>query len=125
MQLSVQSLNVILQGTDMHDDKAVQAVMVLFRPLDGNVCAEVEHHNTRYKKDLLKRYKDKVTASGPNDARVMQKVKGVEDSKWREAVTAQTIMAKTNVGARVQEMGSHANELQLDFTASMRFSTPN
>jgi len=125
MQVSVQSLNVILQGIDMHDDKAVQAVMVLFRPLDGNVYTEVEHHNTSYKKDLLKRYKDNVTASGPNDiARVMQKVKGVEDSKWREAVTAQIINAKTHVGQRVSAIQSHANEVQLDFSESPRFSTP-
>jgi len=126
MQVSVQSLNVILQGIDMQDDKAVQAAMVLFRPLDGNVCAEVEHHNTRYKKDLLKRYKDNVTASGPNDiARVMQKVESVEDSKWHEAVTAQMINAKTHVGQRVSAMQSHANEVQLDFSESLRFSTPN
>jgi len=72
MQVSVQSLNVILQDIDMHDDKAVQDAMVLFRPLDGNVSAEVEYHNTRYKKDLCKRYQDNVTASGPKDiARVM------------------------------------------------------
>jgi len=49
----------------------------------------------------------------------------VEDSKWREAVTAQTKIARTNVGARVQEMSSLANGVQLDFTASTRFSTPN
>jgi len=45
----------------------------------------------------------------------------MEDSKWREAVTAQTKI----VGARVQEMSSLANGVQLDFTASTRFSTPN
>jgi len=72
MQVSIQSLHVILQDIDMHDDKAVQDAMVLFRPLDGNVCAEVQHHNTRYKEDLCKRCQDNVTASGPNDiARVM------------------------------------------------------
>ena len=126
MKVSIQSMHVILQDIDMHDDKAVQDAMVLFRPLDGNMCAEVEYHNTRYEKDLCKRYKDNVTASGPNDiARAMKKVIGLEDSKWREAVTTQTINAKTNVGAQVQEMSSHANEVQLDFTASMRFSTPN
>jgi len=126
MKVSIQSLHVMLQDIDMHDDKAVQDAMVLFCPLDSNNCAEVEHHNIRYEKDLCKRYKDNVTASGPNDiAHAMKKVMGVEDSKWREAVTAQTINAKTGVGARVQEMSSHANEVQLDFTASMRFSTPN
>jgi len=125
MEVNIQSLHVMLQDTDMHDEKAVQDAMVLFRPLDSNVCEEVEHHNTRYEKDLCKRYKDNMTASGPDDiARAVKQVMGVEDSKWREAVTAQTIMAKTNVGARVQEMSSHANELQLDFTVSMRFSTP-
>jgi len=67
MKVSIQSLHVMLQDIDMHDDKAVQDAMVLFRPLDGNACAEVEHHNTRYKKDLCKRYKDNVTASGPDD----------------------------------------------------------
>ena len=126
MEVSIQSLHFMLQDTDMHDEKAVQDALGLFRPLDGKVCAEVEHHNTRYEKDRRKRYKDNMTASGPDDiARAVKQVMDVEDSKWREAVTAQTIMAKTNVGARVQEMGSHANELQLDFTASMRFSTPN
>ena len=116
----------LLQDIDMHDDKAVQDAMVLFRPLDGNVCAEVEYHNTKYEKDLCKRYKDNVTASGPNDiARAMKKVMVVEDSKWHEAVTAQTINAKTHVGLRVQEMSSRANEVRLDFTESMRFSTPN
>jgi len=125
MEVSIQSMHVMLQDIDMHDDKAVQDAMVLFRPLDGNVCAEVEHHNTRYEKDFCKRYNDNVTASGPNDiARAMTKVIGVEDSKWREAVTTQTINAKTNVGARVQEMSSHANEVQLDFTVSMSFLTP-
>jgi len=122
MEVSIQSLHVMLQDIHMHDDKAVQDAMVLFRPMDGNVCAEVEHHNTRYEKDLCKRFKDNETASGPNDiARAMQKVMGVEDSKWREAVTTRTINAKTNVGARVQEMSSHANEVQIDFTTSISF----
>jgi len=126
MQVSIQSLHVILQDIDMHDDKAVQDAMVLFHPLDGNVCAEVEHHNTRYKKDLCKRYQDNVTASGPNDiARVKKQVMGVEDSKWRETATAQTINVKTHVGERVPEMSSHANEVQLDFSESLRFSTSN
>ena len=55
----------------------------------------------------------------------MQKVKGVEDSKWRDAVTAQMINAKTHVGQRVSALQSHANEVQLDFSESLRFSTPN
>jgi len=50
---------------------------------------------------------------------------GVEDSKWREAVTAQMINAKTHVGERVPAMSSHANEVQLDFSESLRFSTSN
>jgi len=45
----------MLQDTDMHDEKAVRDTMVLFHPLYGNVRAEVEHHNTRYKKELCKR----------------------------------------------------------------------
>ena len=125
-EVSIQSLHVMLQDTDMHDEEAVQEAMVPFRPLDGNVCAEVELHITRYKKDLYKSHKDNVTVSGTDDiARAVKQVMGVEDSEWCEAVTAQTIIAKTNVGVRVQEMSSHAIELQLDFTASMRFSTPN
>jgi len=100
--------------------------MVLFRPLDGNVRAGFEHLNTRYKKDLCKRYQDNVTASGPDEiARAVKRVREVEDSKWREAVTAQTKMAKTNVGARVPQMTSPGNALQLDFKASMRFTTSN
>jgi len=100
--------------------------MALFRLLDGNVRAEVEHHNTRYKKDLCKRYQDNVTASGLDEiARVVKKVMGLEDSKWREAVTAQTKAAKTNVGSRVQEMTRFENTLQLDFQASMRLTTCN
>jgi len=47
----------------------------------------------------------------------------VEDSKWREAVTAQTKMTKTNVGARLPQMTSPKNALQLDFKASMRITT--
>jgi len=126
MQVSIQSLHVILQDIDMHDDKTVQDAMVLFRLLDGNVCAEVEQQNTRYKKDLCKRYQDNVTASGPNNiARATKKVMGVKDAKWREAVTAQTINAKTHVRERVPEMSSRANEVQLDFPESMRFSTSN
>jgi len=85
--------------------------MILFCPLDGNVSAEVEHHNTMYKKDLCKMYQDNVTASGPDDiARVMQNIMGVENSKWREAVTAQMINTKTHVGERVPAMSSHAND---------------
>ena len=45
MEVSIQSLHVMLQDTDMHNEKAVQDAIVLFHPLDGNVCAEVEHHN--------------------------------------------------------------------------------
>jgi len=98
--------------------------MVLFRPLDGNVGAEVEHHNTGYKKYLCKRYQDTVTASGPDQiARAVKKVMGVEDSKWREAVTAQTKPAKKNAGSRVKEMTRFENTLQLDFKASMRLTT--
>jgi len=44
----------MLAEIDMHDDKAVRDTLVLFRPLDGNVRAEVEHHNTRYTKDLCR-----------------------------------------------------------------------
>jgi len=67
-----------------------------------------------------------VTASGPDDiARVMQNVMGVENSKWREALTAQMINTKTHVGERVPAMSSHANEVQLDFSESLRFSTFN
>ena len=58
MQVSIQSLHIMLEETDMHDEKAVQDMMVLFRPLDGNVRAEVEHYNTMYTKDLCKRYQD-------------------------------------------------------------------
>jgi len=54
MEVSIQSLHVMLQDTDMRDEKAVQDAIVLFRLLDGNVCAEVEQ------KDLCKRYKDEV-----------------------------------------------------------------
>jgi len=53
----------------------------------------------------------------------MHKVMGVEDSKWREAATAQMINAKTHVGERVPAMSSHANEVQLDFSELLRFST--
>jgi len=43
-----------------------------------------------------------VTVSGPDDiARAVKQVMDFEDSKWHEEVTAQTNMAKTNVGARV------------------------
>jgi len=70
-------------------------------------------------------YKDNVTASGLDDiVRAVKQVMVVEDSKWREAVTAQTNMTKKYLGARVEEMSSHANALQLDFKASIRFSTP-
>jgi len=48
MEVSIQSLHVMLQDTDMDDETAVLYTMVL----EGNVHAEVEHHNTRYKKDL-------------------------------------------------------------------------
>ena len=86
----------------LHDEKAVRNMLVLFRPLDGNVRAEVEHHNTRYTKDLCQRYQDNFTASGPDEiARAVTKVMGEEDSKWREAVHAQTQLSKTNVEARV------------------------
>ena len=90
MEVDIQSLHVMLQDTDMHDvEKAVRDTKVLFRPLDGNVRAGFEHLNTRYKKDLCKRYQDDVTASGPDEiARAVKKVREVEDSKWREAVTA-------------------------------------
>ena len=50
---------------------------------------------------------------------------GLEDSKCREAVTAQTKIAKTNVGARMQEMTLFENALQLDFKASIRFTNSN
>jgi len=70
-------------------------------------------------------YKDNVTASGLDDiVRAVKQVMVVEDSKWREAVTAQTNITKKYLGARVEEMSSHANALQLDFKASIRFSTP-
>jgi len=83
MEVSTQSLHVMLQDTDMHNKKAVQDAVVLFRPLEGNVCAEVEHHNTRYEKDLCKRCKDNVTVRGPDDiARAVKQVMGVENSKW-------------------------------------------
>ena len=61
MEVSIQSLHVMLQDTDMDDETAVLYTMVL----EGNVHAEVEHHNTRYKKDLCKRYQDNVTTSRP------------------------------------------------------------
>ena len=126
MEVSLQSLHIMLQDTDMHDEKAVHDAMVLFRPLDGNVRAKVEHHNTRHEKDICNRYKDNVTASGPDDiACAVEKVRGVEDSNWREEVTAQTKMAKTNVGARELQMASPRNALQLDFKASTRFTTSN
>jgi len=48
MEVSIQSLHVMFQDTDMDDETAVLDTMVL----EGNVHAEVEHHNTRYKKDL-------------------------------------------------------------------------
>jgi len=51
---------------------------------------------------------------------------GLEDSKCREAVTAQTKIAKTNVGSRVQEMTWFENTLQVDdFKASMRLTICN
>jgi len=43
----------------------------------------------------------------------------------REEVTAQMINAKTYVGQRVSAMQSHANEVQLDYSESLKFSTPN
>ena len=89
---------------DMHDDKAVRDTLVLFRPLDGNVRAEVEHHNTRYTKDLCQRYQDNLTASGPDEiARAVREVMGEEDSKWREAVHAQTQVSRTNVRSGLQK----------------------
>jgi len=126
MEASIQSLHVMLKDTDMDDETAVLEPMVLFRPLDGDVRAEVEHHNTRYKKDLCERYQDNVTASGPDEiACAVKKVMGVEDSKWCEAMTAQTKTAKTNVESRVQEKTRFENTLQLDFKASMRLTTSN
>ena len=126
MQVSIQSLHIMLEETDMHDEKAVQDMMVLFRPLDGNVRAEVEHHNTRYTKDLCKRYQDNLTASGPDEiARAVREVMGEEDSKWREAVHAQTQVSRTNVQERVAKMEQWENEVQADFTASMRLTTRN
>jgi len=52
MEVSIQSLHVMLQDTDMDDKTAVLHTMVL----KGNVRTEIEHHNTMYKKDLCKRY---------------------------------------------------------------------
>jgi len=126
MQVSIESLHVMLAAIDMHDDKAVRDTLVLFRPLDGNVRAEVEHHNTRYTKDLCKRYQDNLTASGPDEiARAVREVMGEEDSKWREAVHAQTQVSRTNVQERVAKMEQWENEVQADFTASMRLTTRN
>ena len=48
MEVRIQSLHVMSQDTDMHYEKAVRDMMVLFRLLDGNVRAEVEHHNIRF-----------------------------------------------------------------------------
>jgi len=126
MQVSIQSLHIMLEETDMHDEKTVRDMMVPFRPLDGNVRVEVEHHNTMYTKDLCKRYQDNLTAGGPDEiARAVTTVMGEEDSKWRQAVHAQTHMAKTNVGARVPKMTLWENELQPDFKASMTLTTRN
>ena len=47
MEVNIQSLHVKLQDTDMHDEKVVLDTMVLSRLLDGNMRAQVEHHNTR------------------------------------------------------------------------------
>ena len=126
MQVNIQSLHVMLAEIDMHDKKAVRNTLVLFHPLDGNVRAEVGHHNTRYTKDLCQRYQDNFTASGPDEiARAVTKVMGEEDSKWREAVHAQTQLSRTNVEARVDKMQPWENEVQTDFKASMRFTTRN
>ena len=50
---------------------------------------------------------------------------GEEDSKWREAMHAQTHLSRTNVEARVQKMQLWENEVRTDFKASMRFTTRN
>jgi hypothetical protein len=119
MHVSIQSLHVILQDIDMQDIKAVQDAMVLFR---WTATCVLKSSTTTL--GTKRRYQDNMTASGPNDiARVMKKVMGVEDSKWRGAVTAQTINAKTHVGERVPEMSAHANEVQIDFSESLMFST--
>jgi len=53
MEVSIQSLHVMMTETHMGDREqtAVLDTIALFRSLDGNVCAEVEHHDTKYKKD--------------------------------------------------------------------------
>ena len=48
---------------------------------------------------------------------------GEEDSKWREAVHAQTQVSRTNVQERVAQMELY--KVQADFTASMRLTTRN
>ena len=93
------------------------------KPLTATCVLKSNTTTLRTKRTFVRGTK---TASGPKDiAYAMKKVMGVEHSKWREAVTAQMINAKANVGVQVKEISSHANEVQLDFTASMRFSTPN
>jgi len=45
----------------------------------------------------------------------------VEDSKWHEAVTIQTKLAKINVGSRMHEITPFENELQLEFRKTDNF----
>jgi len=100
--------------------------MALFRLLDSILRAEVEHHETKYRKDLCDRYPAKVAASGPDEiVRVPQEVVAVEGSKWRDQVTAHRKIAKSNAVSRANKATRLENSLQLEFKPSMRLEKAN
>jgi len=105
---------------------AVLNTIALFRPLDGNTPAEVEHHNTRYERDLCDVFTTEVAPSGPDEvAAVVHKVMVGEGSKWHEEVTSQVKAAKKNMESQVEEAGRCVNHLQLRFNADLRLLTHN
>ena len=114
----------MMRDTDMDDQTAVLDTLALIRLLDGNVRAEVEHHDSKYKKDLRDRYPANVASSGSDEiVRVVQDLMAVEGSKWCDQVTAQPKNAKTNVGSRVEKTFCFENSLQLEFQPAMRLET--